>query len=241
MRKKILAGALLIALLWFTPTLRMDVTSDASAARTASEKNPAPELPPDSQDPGEPEVYKDGKYTLTLTSSLGLLTYYNQNDKRWADALYGGDDKIADYGCGPTVLAMLVTSFTDETYLPSDMAKWAADHHYWSPGSGTSHEFIIEAAEAFGFRARAFRKYTKEDIISELSSDHILIALMGPGHFTRSGHFIIISDYWSGGKVTVADPASLKNTQKPWKAQTIVDELSYGINAGGPLWSISLE
>lgn len=136
---------------------------------------------------------------------------------------------------------MLVTSFTDHTCLPSDMAKWAADHGYWSPGSGTKHEFIIEGAKAFGFQAKAFKKYTKEDILSELSNGHILVALMGPGHFTRSGHFIIISDYWSGSKVSVVDPASLDNTQKPWKVQTIIDELSYGVNAGGPLWSISLK
>ncbi len=243
MQKKILTGALLVVLLWCAPAFRMDLTSDASDTHAASENesDTRPALPPPAPDPEEPEILSGGKYTHTLMSSAGLLTYYNQNDKRWAGDFYGGEDKISVYGCGPTVLAMLVTSFTDQTCLPSDMAEWAADHGYWSPGSGTKHEFIIEGAEAFGFQAKAFKKYTKEDILSELSDGHILVALMGPGHFTRSGHFIIISDYWSGSKVSVADPASLENTQKPWKLQTILDELSYGVNAGGPLWSISLK
>lgn len=241
MKKKILCVMLLIALLWYAPFFRIDLKSDASDAFTASGNTPASTPVTDSEnlESKEPQALSDGKYTLSITSSVGLLTYYSQKDKRWADDLYGEQDPISDYGCGPTVLAMLVSSFTEETYLPPDMSEWASDNGYWSSGSGTKHNFIIEGAKAFGFQAKAFKNYTKEDVISELSSGHILVALMGPGHFTSEGHFIIISDYWSGNKVSVADPASLENTQKPWKIQTILDELLYGANAGGPLWSIS--
>lgn len=241
MKKKILTGILLIALLWCAPFFRIDLTSDASDTLNVSENTSAAsqESSDEEPEPEEPPVLSDGKYTLSITSSIGLLTYYNQEDKRWADELYGGQDPISDYGCGPTVLAMLVSSFTEKTCLPSDMSKWAADNGYWSSGSGTRHDFILEGAKAFGFQAKAFKKYTKEDVLSELSDGHILVALMGPGHFTSGGHFIIISDYWSGEKVSVADPASLENTQKPWDVQIILDELLYGANAGGPLWSIS--
>lgn len=232
MKKKLLTGALLIALLWCAPFSQIDLISGAGACASPALPQVLPEAAPD---PEVPPVLNNGTYTLTIPSSVGLLTYYSQHDARWADSLYGGQDPITSYGCGPTVLAMLVTSFTGQTSLPSDMADWAAAHNYWSAGSGTKHDFILEGAAAFGFHAESFQNYTKEGIISELKNGHILVALMGPGHFTTSGHFIILSDYWSGEQISVADPASLENTQVPWDAQLIVDELLYGSKGGGPL------
>lgn len=240
MKKKLIIGAFLLAFLLYAPFSCIDLASGISREPEIPEEPAQPiDLPPAAPAPAETPVFHDGMYTLSLTSSVGLLTYYNQGDVRWANALYGGQDPIAGYGCGPTVLAMIVTSFTEQTYLPSDMADWAAANNYWSAGSGTKHNFFLEGAAAFGFQAVPFQNFTPEGIISELKSGHILVALMGPGHFSDSGHFIIIYNYWSGNQVSVADPASLERTQVPWEAQTILDELSYGANGGGPLWSIS--
>lgn len=237
MKKKLIIGAFLLAFLLCAPFSCIDLASGVPE-EPEKEEEPAV-LPPAAPAPEETPVLKDGTYTLTLTSSVGLLTYYNQNDARWANALYGGRDPIGGYGCGPTVLAMIVSSFTDQTCLPSDMADWAAANNYWSAGSGTKHNFFLEGAAAFGFRAVPFQNFTPEGVISELRSGHILVALMGPGHFSDSGHFIIIYNYWSGTQVSVADPASLERTQTPWEAQLILDELSYGASGGGPVWSIS--
>lgn len=234
MKNKLITGVILLILLLIAPFSRLDLASG-----TAQKKADPIVLPKPASDPKKEPVFRDGTYTLSLTSSVGLLTYYNQKDVRWADALYGGQDPISAYGCGPTVLAMLVTSFTEKTYLPSDMAEWAADHNYWSPASGTKHDFFLKGAAAFGFHAESFEDYTRDAVISELKNGHILVALMGPGHFSDSGHFIIISDYWSKDQVSIADPASLKRTQKPWDVQIILDELQYGANGGGPLWSIT--
>ena len=82
------------------------------------------------------------------------------------------------------------------TLSPSDMAAWAADHNYWSAGHGTKHNFIIEGAAAFGLKAAPFQNFTEEGVLSELRNGHILIALMGSGHFTSNGHFIVIADDW---------------------------------------------
>lgn len=181
----------------------------------------------------------EGEYTISLTTSIGTLTYYNQSDSRWANYLYGGSDPLAVYGCGPTVMAMLVTSFTEHTCPPPDMAAWAAANHYWSLGYGTKHEFIPEGASAFGLHAESFQNLTVEGMISELKNGHILVALMGPGHFSDSGHFIIITDDWSGNQVRVADPARLERTQVAWDAQLILDELLRSATGGGPVWSIT--
>lgn len=180
-----------------------------------------------------------GEYTLSLTSSIGTLTYYNQSDARWANYLYGGSDPLAAYGCGPTALAMLVNSFTETACQPPDIAAWAAANNYWSAGYGTKHEFVPDCANAFGMHAAPFQNYTVEGLMAELRSGHVIVALMGPGHFSDSGHFIIITDDWSGNQVRVADPARLERTQMAWDAQIILDEMLAGASGGGPLWSIS--
>ncbi|MCI9615889.1 MAG: hypothetical protein HFG93_12170 [Dorea sp.] len=229
--RHIVGGVLILTLLLCMPFARIDLASGSVPT------NPA--LPAVAPDPVETPALVDGQYSLVIKSSVGILTYYNQSDIRWADHLYGGQDPLKIYGCGPTALAMVVSSFTNHTITPPEMADWAAANNYWSPHSGTSHNFIPECAAAFGMKADSFQNLTVEGVLSELASGHILIALMGPGHFTEQGHFIIIADDWSGAQVRIADPISLENTQQPWELQTILDELSRTANSGGPVWSIS--
>ena len=63
---------------------------------------------------------------------------------------------------------------------------------------------------------------------------------MGPGHFTRSGHFILLRGITLGGDILVADPNSLQRSLTVWDAQLILDELSRSNSSGGPLWALSL-
>nr|WP_300823928.1 C39 family peptidase [uncultured Schaedlerella sp.] len=218
-----------------------DAESDISSEGTVSPGGQyTAEFSPDATpEPLENTAGSEGQYTLSLTSSIGTLTYYNQSDSRWADYLYGGSDPLSVYGCGPTVMAMIVNSFTEHTCQPPDMAAWAADNHYWSSGYGTKHEFIPESAAAFGLHAESFQDLTAEGVMSELKSGHILVALMGPGHFSDSGHFIIITDDWPGNQVRVADPARLERTQAAWDVQVVLDELLTTASAGGPVWTIT--
>lgn len=175
---------------------------------------------------------------VSLPSSIGTLTYYSQKDARWADSIYGGTDSISVYGCGPTVLAMLVSSFTDYDITPDTAAQWAYEHHYWSSGSGSSHNLIPEGVSAFGLSAESLRDHTADGIKTALKEGKILVALMGAGHFTDSGHFIIIADYYSDNLVSIADPASPENTKKPWDIDLILNELNAVTTFGGPVWAV---
>lgn len=269
MKKKILYSLLFLAILFcisFSQTYLTAADTDQPADSSDTFSEPGNALLSSNEsgqsvpEPGAQQVHPDdpaaissgatpeplnnmadsaGEYTLSLTTSIGTLTYYNQSDSRWANYLYGGSDPLSVYGCGPTVMAMLVNSFTENTCQPPDMAAWAAEHHYWSSGYGTKHEFILEGAAAFGLHAEPFKDFTAEGMISELKSGHILVALMGPGHFSDSGHFIIITDDWSDNQVRVADPARIERTEAAWDVQIILDELLTGATAGGPVWSIT--
>lgn len=247
MKKKLLLGCIVLPFFLCLPYFNLKLSSDfTETAPVNAALSPAPEPEPEAEPAPEPlpepapaAAPDSPDAVVSIPSSVGTLTYYNQHDPRWADALYGGNDSVSSYGCGPTVLAMLVSSFTEQTMTPDAMAQWAAANYYWASGSGSRHNLIPEGAAAFGFRADSFQDFTPEGVKTALRKGSILVALMGPGHFTSSGHFIIIADYWSGNLVSVADPASLENTQIPWDIQLILNELNTSHIAGGPVWSVS--
>lgn len=186
------------------------------------------------------EIPQEGKYDLMLDSVAGPLTYYNQNDSRWGDFLWGGKDPLSIYGCGPTIMAMLITSLTGNQVLPTDIANWAAANRCWAPGDGSYHCIIRDSATAFGIQATPIKDYTTDNIKEELNSGHLVVALMKKGHFTQSGHFLIITRMTDEGKIRIADPNNYNNTTIDWDPTIILQELNRHSSSGGPLWSISL-
>ena len=87
--------------------------------------------------------------------------------------------------------------------------------------------------------ANAISERTVDQIRRELYSGHILAALVGPGHFTTGGHFILIRGVTLSGDVLVADPNSLERSLEVWDPQIILDELSSARDSGAPLWVLS--
>lgn len=167
------------------------------------------------------------------------MTYYLQTDERWRDYLYGGSDPIGNYGCGPTVLAMLITSFTNVDMTPPEASDWAVDAGYWSKRSGSYHDIMVYGPTAFGLTVERFSVYTESAVKTILENNKVLVCLMGPGHFTKSGHFIIINGMNADGTVRILDPFSQERTDKTWKVSTIFDELSTHSSSGGPVWVVS--
>ncbi len=61
---------------------------------------------------------------------------------------------------------------------------------------------------------------------------------MAEGHFTKSGHFIVLRGVTEEGKILVADPASVARSNQEWDISIILNEARRGASAGGPLWAI---
>lgn len=186
------------------------------------------------------DIFQGGKYDVMLDSISGPLTYYNQGDIRWRDYLYGGQDPLHTYGCGPTVMAMLITSLTGNQVLPTEIADWAAANKCWCPGQGSYHCLIPDSAAAYGLTAVPLRDYTAEGIKKALDSGHLIVALMKKGHFTQQGHFIIITRFTSEGTLRIADSNNFENNKNSWDPSVIINELNHHASNGGPLWMISL-
>ena len=182
-------------------------------------------------------IEQDGRERLT-GGNLSL-TYYNQGDEAWASERYGSDS-ISGYGCGPTALAMLIASTVDETATPVSVAGWAARAGYCAPHSGSYLSIVSGAAEHYGLSCESLGAADAETIYTRLSEGGVIVALMGPGHFTGRGHFILLHGVTLSGGILVADPNSRDNSLVEWDPQTIVDELSPSRHDGAPLWLLTV-
>lgn len=168
------------------------------------------------------------------------VTYYNQLDERWADEPYGTDN-IGGYGCGPTSMSIVVSSLTEQTVDPPAMAEWAYQHGYWCSGNGSYHSLIPGAAEGFGLSCESIATDDPQAVVDALASGKLIVALMSKGHFTSSGHFLVLRGVTAEGKILVADPASKKRSEQEWDLSIILDEARRGASEGGPFWAIFKE
>lgn len=200
--------------------------------------DPAIDEQPPAEDPSITEfTTRSGREVLT--GGVADVVYYNQAEEPWASSPFGRD-VIKGYGCGPTALAMLVSTLTDQTVNPAQMAAWAYESGYWASGSG-SHLSIIEgAAAAYGLDVQAWSDRSADGLQEQLASGHLFVALMTRGHFTNAGHFILLRGVTLEGTVLVADPNSRERSLAAWDPQLILDELSSSTASGAPLWRFTL-
>ena len=170
---------------------------------------------------------------------LDGLIYYNQLDERWANEKYGKTDTIGVAGCGPTALAIAISNLTGEETDPVEVAEWSYENGYVCEGSGSYISLIPNAAEHFGLSVEKLGKSSAEEIKQHLEDGKMIIAIMGAGHFTNTGHFIVLRGVTDDGKILVADPVSYNRSTQEWDVSTILKEVK-NAGSGGPFWALSL-
>ena len=173
---------------------------------------------------------------VRFTDGVTEVVYFNQLDERYADKPYG-TDHIGGYGCGPTAMSIVVSSLTDDIVDPVEMAEWAYEHGYWCSKSGSYHSLIPGAAKAWGLSVEGCTPSEPQRILDALAEGKLVVAIMTKGHFTSSGHFIVLRGV-QDGKILVADPASYSRSQKAWDLSIILNEASRRAGSGGPFWII---
>lgn len=148
---------------------------------------------------------------------------YLQTDPRWKDVDYSaktGESKkrtIGTSGCGPTCAAMLIQTITGKTYTPADACAWSRSRGYKAPNQGTYYSYFVPQFKAFGIACQQLNGanvYGKpsdpvhKKAFDLLKQGYYLIACMGKGHWTSSGHFVVV--WWQDGKVRINDPNSVR-------------------------------
>lgn len=167
------------------------------------------------------------------------VVYYNQLDERWANKMYGRSSTIGAAGCGPTSLAIAVSTLTGKNVDPPTVCAWSVANGHRCEGNGSYHSLIPEGAKHYGLKVEKLGRSSARELEKHLSGGHLVIAIMSKGHFTSSGHFIVLRGITKNGKVLVADPASYKRSGQEWDMSIILNEARGDAAAGGPFWSLS--
>ena len=151
----------------------------------------------------------------------GEFVYYCQGDyKKYS---YGYGKSIAQAGCGPTSLAMILTYYTGKKVTPVDTARYAMDHNYRIKNNGTSDKLFGAMCQEYGVKGE-YQKATAENILTSLKQGKKIIAHMGPGTFTKGGHYIVLKGITSDGQVLVADPNHPNYNSKSFSASLIAKQ-----------------
>lgn len=182
-------------------------------------------------DDGEIQYLGDGASTQVV--------YFNQADSRWGRELYGRSGTIAATACGPTSLAMVVSTMTSRIIDPLEMSRWAYSNGYCAESKGSYHSLIPEGGRHFGLNVEGATYREGRKVVDALASGKLVIAIMSRGHFTNGGHFIILRGITSSGEVLVADPASYRRSEQVWPLSIILNEVRKDAAAGGAFWIFS--
>ena len=183
-------------------------------------------------------IWREGKEILT---GGGVeVVYFNQTDEDRAEQMYGSDP-LSTHGCGPTAMAMAVSSLAEAEVDPEDLAAFCVERGYWCKGHGSYLSVVQGVAEAYGLDCEPLDVETLEadDLYLRLATGDVAVALMTKGHFTKGGHFILLRGTTLSGEILVADPASRDRSLIPWDLSLILEELSPSRHNGAPLWVLS--
>lgn len=190
-----------------------------------------------------PAKSNNPNYTSDVTFISGGLGsniyYYNQHD--YQDYYYSKDpynlhgwktstchlgkgdcwQSISSSGCGPTSMAIVVSTLLNEPHDPIELTTKICNLGGCTQ-TGTIGDIFIPAASEYGLSAE--RTTDMQKITNAIASGNsIVIALQGPGHFTRGGHFITLTSVNENGEVYVADCSS-RSRIGWWSLSTIREE-----------------
>lgn len=146
---------------------------------------------------------------------------YYQTDPRWKNipyAVQGEKATIGGSGCGPTAMAMVLATWADPSVTPQSECAWALRNGYKCLNSGTYYSYFVPAARRYGLVCQQLNGASiygnanssyHQQAKNALDRGDFVIACMGKGNWTRSGHYVLV---WGveGNMVYINDPASSK-------------------------------
>ena len=169
------------------------------------------------------EHVKEHTIDLTEEASMDSVPLFVQWDKRWGYEKYSGNFFAAS-GCGPTTLSMVVVYLThNREASPIAVAKYSKEAGYSVDGSGSSWTLISEGCRHYGVKAKTVA-LDESRMKAELDAGHPIVINVGPGDFTDTGHFMVITGYDDEG-FSINDPNSIEKSGKRWLFKNISSQI----------------
>jgi len=90
------------------------------------------------------------------------VVYFSQYDSRWGSQMYGRTNTIAGAGCGPSSLAICISTLTNKTVTPPEVCEWSVKTGHRCEGSGSYHSLIPDGAAHWGVPCRGIGQKTAD-------------------------------------------------------------------------------
>ncbi len=162
--------------------------------------------------------------------SQGVPLFY-QWDEMWGYLPYG-KSVCGLAGCGPTSLSMVAYYLTGNTeYTPVYMMEFAQNNGHTGKGGGTNWSLFNKGAVELGLKVEELPLY-EGAIKKRLEAGIPIVVNVGPGDFTRNGHYMVLVGY-ENGMIRINDCFSKINSEKLWSYDQIEGQIKN-------LWAISL-
>ena len=146
-----------------------------------------------------------------------------QWDQRWGYDRYAGE-LMGLSGCGPTCLSMVCLYLLDDPiYTPQYVAEFAKENGYSVDGNGSAWTLISKGGVELGLDVTEI-PLDENRIVRNLEVGNPIICVVGPGDFTSTGHFIIMTGY-EDGFVSVNDPNSNARSEQLWDLKTVMSQI----------------
>lgn len=148
--------------------------------------------------------------TLPSAGAFRQPVDYKQGDSRWGRRMYSshGDKSqtMASSGCGPTAMADAAATLIDPAVTPWTLAELALAWGDRTYNSGTATSFFRHIQEKYGF-SKLVSSTGLAAVKACLDAGGYVICRMGPGYWTKGGHYICAWKY-DDSYIYCNDPAS---------------------------------
>lgn len=162
--------------------------------------------------------------------SRNTVPLFLQWDPMWGYADYGSSC-IAVTGCGPTCLAMVGYYLTgDPNMNPLQLAGFAEKNDYYEAGHGSSWTLISQGGPELGLAVEEL-PLVEGVMVEALEEGRPIILALGPGDFTTTGHYIVLTGVEEEG-FRVNDPNSPIRSDQLWPYETLEGQIRN-------IWAIS--
>lgn len=168
---------------------------------------------------------KDEEPVIDLSScrNSDTVPLLFQWDERWGYSEYSGG-MMGFTGCGPTCLSMVSLYLRhDPSFTPRYVAEFSQSHGYSAPGSGSKWALISEGGKELGLNVKEL-PLDRNLVFRNLEEGNPIICVMGPGDFTTTGHFIVLTGC-EDGKIQINDPNSQIRSDRLWDFDQIQDQI----------------
>ena len=175
-----------------------------------------------------------GENSYILDASYGdkkvetPVHFYDQNDYGSYKFCGFSTASIQKAGCGVTSMAMVVSTYENNNKYDPVWANDLALKRGHCGKDGTKYAHFTSVAKDMGYKTTVYSKNQSNkwkisktaynNILKHLSKGHLIIINVQKGHFTKSGHYMVLSGIDpTTKKVYVNDPNNKNNSKAPRK------------------------